>query len=83
MENKHWKTGPVSAFEQLRLFEPEAAISILALHRFRCPEVPMEFFYPRLFNPNKPIVDNHDDTFDHLKCEVIDFPETPCFPEAA
>jgi hypothetical protein len=58
---------------QLQLFTPEAAISILALHRFRCPEVPLEFLHPRLFNPSKPIPELHDDTFD---CDVINFPDT-------
>jgi hypothetical protein len=78
MESPHIKNG----HEQLVLFEPDAALSILALHRYHCPEVPLEFLHPRLFNPNKPIPELHDDTFDHLKCEVFYLP-TPAEDRAA
>jgi len=79
MESKHWKNGPSE--EQLALFEIAPVIALSALRRFVCPDNPPAFLHPRLFNPNKPIVDTHDDTFDYPRGEVIDFPETPPFKD--
>lgn len=65
--------------DQLKLFTIDQVVALSALHHFICPQNNVEFLHPRLFNPNKPIVNNHDDFGDEQMGELIQFPEAPNF----